>query len=154
MVDPYAPPAEGPVPTRPTTYGAATTGQTYETYETYESPRDRRTRHEREHGREVRNEPRHEPAKPGLFWGIAAIGIGLLCLARLVAFFAVQDDIPNDQVAPALFATLGAITLSVGLALAAVLQRGLQVSWRIALLLGAGFFAIVGLPDIPGFGFL
>jgi hypothetical protein len=154
MVDPYAPPTEGP--TRTPTYGA--TGQAYETFDrpterpAYETARDRRVRHERERMHD--HEPRTEPARPGLFWAVAAIGIGVLCLARLLEFFAVQDTLPSDQVAPALFAALGAITLSIGLTLAGVLQRGLQVPWRIALLLGGGFFAVVGLPGLPGFGLL
>lgn len=153
MVDPYAPPTEGPG-IRPTpVYGTGPTQDAYDRpAERYETARERRVRHEREHDR--LHEPRPEPARPGLFWAIAAVGIGLLCLARLVAFFAVQDELANDRVAPALFAVLGAITLSAGLALAAVLQRGLQVPWRIALLLGAGFFAVVGLPGVPAFGLL
>ncbi len=149
MVDPYAPPKEGPAPQRPYAGGQAYE-TTYDRPYDYETPRERRMR--REHDRP--REPHTEPANVGLFWAIAAIGIGLLCLARLIGFFAVQDGIANDAVAPLLFAVLGAITLAVGLTLAAVLQRGLQVPWRIALLLGAGFFAIVGLPDVPGFGFL
>lgn len=155
MVDPYAPPAEGPAPARP----MASPGQAYETddrpydrYERYETPRDRRVRHERERTHD--HEPRTEPARPGLFWAVAAIGIGLLCLARLVGFFAVVNALPNAQVAPGLFAVLGAIGLSAGLTLAAVLQRGLSVPARVALLLGGGFFAVVGLPGVPGFGFL
>ena len=143
MVDPYAPPAETLAPTRPPTAVDAG-GQAYETPydQTYgrETPRDRRIRHERDRPREMRP----EPARPGLFWAVAAIGVGILCLARLMEYFAVQDTLANDQVVPALFGTLGIIALSAGLALAAVLQRGLAVPWRIALLLGAGFFAVVG----------
>jgi hypothetical protein len=152
MVDPYAPPTEGPA-RPPTAYTTGATGLTQETYdrpvERYETPRERRLRHEHE-----RTHERPEPARPGLFWAVAAVGVGLLCLARLLAYFAIQDTLPNDQVAPALFGVLGVLALSAGLALAAVLQRGLQVSWRIALILGAGFFAVVGLPAVPAFGLL
>jgi hypothetical protein len=155
MVDPYAPPTEDlGGPTRPPAPGYGAGGQAYETPyarpEAYESPRERRVRHERDRARE----PHAEPARPGLFWAVAAVGIGLLCLARLVAFFAIQDEMANDRVAPALFAVLGAITLTAGLALAGMLQRGLSTPVRAALLLGAGFFAIVGLLGIPAFGLL
>lgn len=152
MVDPYAPPTEGPV-TRTPTYGA-NAGAQYETsferpYEGYETPRERRVRREHDRPRD-----RHEPANPGLFWAIAAIGVGLLCLARLVVFFAIVNTLPGSQVASGFFAVAGAIALSAGLTLAAVLQRGLPIPARIALLLGGGFFAVVGLPNLPAFGFL
>jgi hypothetical protein len=173
MVDPYAPPMEGPAPARPPAAGtgpyssyeppqpdAYARPDPYARPEASESPRERRLRHERDAsrergaGREAAHGARPEPARPGAFWSVAAVGVGILGLARLVGFFAVQDDVPDDRVAPLLLATLGAITLSAGLALAAVLQRGLEVPWRAALLLGAGFFAVVGLLDLPGFGFL
>jgi hypothetical protein len=110
-----------------------------------EPTRTRRWRHRRA----ARSEPRLEPAHPGLFWSIAAIGIGLLGLARLLLFFATSGNVPANQVAAGLFGVIGLVALSVCLACAAVLQRGLATPWRIALLLGAGYFAVVGL----GFGF-
>jgi hypothetical protein len=92
-----------------------------------------------------RDVPRNEgpPATPGPFWILAGAGIALLCLAHLIRFFAVIDDIPDDQVAAALFAILGVISLAIGLALAAILARGvpLGLGLRVALLLGAGYFA-------------
>jgi hypothetical protein len=80
---------------------------------------------------------------PGPFWVVAGAGIALLCLAHLIRFFAVIDDIPDDHVAAALFAVLGVITLAVGLALAAILPRGapLSLGLRVALLLGAAYLA-------------
>lgn len=156
MVDPYAPPQDSSGrPPRPTPiaepYRPSVGGQAYEqaypeshpsppVHETYRE-RDRRWRRGDAH------EPRAEPARPGLFWTVAAVGIGLLALARLMLLFVVQDGLPNDQVASALFATLGVIALSVGLCLAGLLQRGLATPWRIALLIGAGFFAVAG--DFP-----
>lgn len=83
----------------------------------------------------------HPPATPGLFWILAAAGIGLLCMAHLIQYLAALDDLPDEQVAPGLFAVLGVILLCVGLALAALLQRSLATGHRIALLLGAGYFA-------------
>jgi hypothetical protein len=156
MVDPYAPPRESAnrplrpapgvepyVPSNVTRTGASPGSQTYQqTYEApplHETPRDR----DRPWRRDETHEPRTEPARPGLFWTVAAVGIGLLCLARLIVFFAVSNDLPDEQVAPAFFATLGVITLSAGLALAALLQRGLAIPWRIALILGSGYFAAV-----------
>jgi hypothetical protein len=151
MVDPYAPPREAPSrPHRPSPSvepyvpsNVAGTGtayqQTYEAPPLHETPRER----DRPWRRSDAHEPRTEPARPGLFWVVAAIGIGLLCLARLMVFFAVSDDLPDEQVAPAFFATAGVITMAAGLGLAAILQRGLAVPWRIALLLGAGYFAAV-----------
>lgn len=138
MVDPYAPPAEAPAPAPP-----ATAYETYGATAVHEPPR-RTERPERPWRERERAEPRTEPARPGLFWTIAAAGVGLLLLARLVLYFAVADELPGDRSAPAFVAVLGVIALSAGLALAAVLQRGLATPWRIALLLGAGFFAIAG----------
>ena len=92
-----------------------------------------------------RDVPRNEspPVTPGPFWIVAGLGIALLCLGSLVRFFAVIDDIPDEQVAAALFAILGVIALAIGLALAAILPRGvpLALGLRVALLLGAGYFA-------------
>lgn len=155
MVDPYAPPQESP-PSRPPRpgpyadpYTPASGGQVYQrTYEpapVHETPATReRFDRDRPWRRDERHEPHTEPAHLGLFWTVAAVGIGLLALARLMVFFAVQDNLPNDQVAGALFATLGVIALSAGLCLAGLLQRGLATPWRIALLIGAGFFAVAG----------
>jgi hypothetical protein len=152
MVDPYAPPRESANrPPRPApgvepyvpSNVAGTTGRTYQ--QTYEAPPLHETPRERDRPwrRDEAHEPPTEPARPGLFWTVAAVGIGLLCLARLIVFFAVSNDLPDEQVAPAFFATLGVITLSAGLALAALLQRGLAIPWRIALILGSGYFAAV-----------
>jgi hypothetical protein len=152
MPDPYAPPQDSP--SRGSTAGYAPTPltQTYEPAPPYESPRSRHDRPWRDNARDnardsARYEARPEPARPGMFWVIAAVGVGILCLARLLLYGAVAGDLPGDRVAPALFGVLGLVTLSIGLCLAAVLQRGLATSWRIALLLGAGFFASVGAWD-------
>lgn len=92
--------------------------------------------------------PRTEapPATPGPFWIVAGVGIALLCLGSLIRFFAIMDDVPDEQVAAALFAVLGVIALAVGLTLAAILPRGtpLPLGLRVALLLGAGYFAFHG----------
>ena len=163
MVDPYAPPADSaarpprPTPTPYTEPSTTATGQVYEqappparrSTEDYE---ERRRAWRRDHDRDTVHEPRTDPARPGLFWVVAAIGIGLLLLGRLVLYFAVADELDGEVSAPAFLAVLGVIALSAGLALAGVLQRGLATPWRIALLLGAGFFAIAGW-DGPGFGF-
>lgn len=154
MADPYAPPMDSPPP-RPATATRPEGGlvEEYAAPPAVNEPLRRRerpwreARFEREQDRDRdhdRDRPRAEPARPGMFWVIAAIGIGLLCLARLVLFFAMADELDGDISAAALIATVGVVTLSVGLALAAVLQRGLATPWRIALLLGAGFFAVVG----------
>lgn len=99
---------------------------------------------------------RHDPppATPGMFWILAAAGIGVLLLAHLIHYLAVLDDIPDEQVAPGLFAIIGLSLLCVGLALAALLQRGLSVPARIALLLGSGYFAMTasGWLNLLGFG--
>jgi hypothetical protein len=91
---------------------------------------------------------RSEPAHPGMFWVVAAVGVGLICLGTLVSFFTYMGDLDGEDVAPALFGVFGTIALAVGLALAAVLQRGLSTGIRVALLLGAGYFAVSG----NGFG--
>lgn len=170
MVDPYAPPQE--TATRPPRPGphveppaSATQAFAPSAYDppVYEpaSLRERELERERDRvrdrpwrrDRDTAHEPRTEPARLGLFWTVAAVGIGLLCLARLMLFFVVSDDLPDDQVAAALFGTLGLIALAVGLALAAVLQRGLSMPWRVALVLGAGYFAAVpGSVPVLGFG--
>jgi len=145
MTDPYAPPADPVAATTSTTY--APRPETPAPYDptTYESPRERRLRHERD-----RDRPRAEPARLGPFWTIAAVGVGLLCLARLVLFFAVSGGLPGNQVAGGLFAVVGLIAVAAGLA-CAVLQRGLATPWRIALLLGAAYFASVGGPVVNAF---
>ncbi|HUR25742.1 MAG TPA: hypothetical protein VM327_07000 [Candidatus Thermoplasmatota archaeon] len=163
MVDPYAPPHDSsgrparPVPyAEPYTPASSTPGQAYQqTYpETYppapvhDTARDR----DRPWRRGDAHEPRTEPAHLGLFWTVAAVGVGLLALARLMLFFVVQDNLPNEQVASALFSTLGVIALSVGLCLAGLLQRGLATPWRIALMIGAGFFAVAGALPFGGLG--
>lgn len=152
MTDPFAPPADSTTttvtrPPRPRrTEPLAPVVPAYDPRD----DRDVRERHDRDRDRDVRDHP--EPAKPGLFWVVAAIGVGLLLVARLVFYFTVVDDLPDGLAAPALFAMLGIVTLALGLCLAAVLQRGLATPWRVALLLGAGFFAIAGdgLGLLPG----
>lgn len=120
-----------------------------------EPPRRReRAWRDRDRDRDRDHEPHAEPARPGLFWVVAAVGIGLLCLARLVLYFAVADELDGDVSASAFMAVLGVVTLSVGLALAAILQRGLATSWRVALILGAGFFAVVGADGLGALGLL
>jgi hypothetical protein len=158
MVDPYAPPQETPSrPSRPAPYAEPyqpAGGQVYQqtTYEppVHETPRER-DRPWRRDNRES-HEPRTEPAKLGLFWTVAGVGIGLVLLARLMLFFVLQDNLPNEQVASALFATLGVIALSAGLCLAGLMQRGLATPWRIALVIGAGFFAIAAGGGAPLLG--
>jgi hypothetical protein len=98
--------------------------------------------------REVRET--RDPAHPGIFWVVAAIGIALICLGSLVSFFGYMGDLDGEDVAPAVFVVFGTIALALGLALAAVLQRGLSMGVRVALLLGAGYFAASG----SGFGLL
>lgn len=165
MVDPYAPPKDSTGrPTRPGPYAEpytpSTGAQAYEqTYpESYkptpvnDTIRDRDRDRDRPWRRSDSHEPRTEPANLGRFWTVAAVGIGLLALARLMLFFVVQDNLPDEQVASALFATLGVIALSVGLCLAGLLQRGLATPWRIALMIGAGFFAVTGAFPFGGLG--
>lgn len=115
-----------PLPTRPTTATA------------WRDDRDTRDDHR------MRDRVNLEPARPGPFWIVAGIGIGLVLLARLVWYFTVAGDLPDGLETPTLFSVLGVITLSAGLALAGLLQRGLATPWRIALVLGAGFFALAG----------
>lgn len=154
MTDPFAPPAEAPARYEPTPRGdaARTVYEPAAARTVYEPPtrtnlQDERDARWRRHEREDRL--RHErdlpqPARPGLFWVVAGIGIGLLLLARLVLYFTLVDELPDGVEAPALFAVLGVIGLSAGLALAGLLQRGLAVPWRIALVAAAGFFAVAG----------
>ena len=130
MADPFAPPTDAPR-RRPRSVPVADPAPAYEPAPSAGSgPRD--------------------PAQPGLFWVVAAIGVGLVCLGTLLSFFSYVGDLDGEDVAPAVFNVFGSIALSVGLALAAVLQRGLSTGIRTALLLGAGYFAIGG----GGFGVL
>lgn len=127
MADPFAPPSDTPRRSRvPTT--ATTPAPSYEPQpEPWQAPRDVA-----------------DPASPGLFWTVAAVGVGLICLGSLIAFFTYMGDLDGEDVAPALFGVFGTIALALGLALAAVLQRGLSMGVRVALLLGAGYFAVSG----------
>lgn len=128
MADPFAPPSDTPRRRAP---AAAAPVPPYEPEPAaWQEPRERR---------DVA-----DPAHPGLFWVVAAIGVGLLCLARLFAFFTYVGDLDGEDVAPAIFSVFGVIALAIGLALAAVLQRGLSTPVRVALMLGAGYFALSG----------
>ena len=163
MTDPFAPPAEGAPrrhdttrrdPPRPAYEPLASAGTVYEppTRVTPEEERDARWRRNERDERLRHERDLPQPARPGPFWAIAGVGIGLLLLARLVLYFTVVDELPDSVEAPALFAVLGVIGLSAGLALAGLLQRGLAVPWRIALVAAAGFFAVVGGWPTAGFG--
>lgn len=163
MTDPFAPPAEGapsrrhdlPRDTTPRPYAPmGATGTVYEPPAATRVEEERDARWRRHHEREDRW--RHErdmpqPARPGLFWVVAGIGVGLLLLARLVLYFSIVDELDDDLDAPALFGVLGVVALSAGLALAGLLQRGLAIPWRIALVVAAGFFAVVGGWPTDGF---
>jgi hypothetical protein len=82
------------------------------------------------------------PAHAGPFWLVAAIGVGLLCLGRLLLLLSYITDLEGEMVAPALFDVFGVLALAIGLVLAALLQRGLSTAVRAALMLGAGYFAV------------
>jgi hypothetical protein len=156
MVDPYAPPTDDAPRSTPATafapvpeLNSPAAPPLHDTLRRPERPeRTWRDRLDRDRG--LDREARTEPARPGLFWTVAAIGVGLLALGRLVLYFAVADDLPGDRNAPALFGVLGVIAVSAGLALAALLQRGLSMPVRTALMIGAGFFAAFGWDGIPG----
>ena len=87
-----------------------------------------------------------QAAHPGTFWLVAAVGVGLILLARIVSFFTNVGDLDGKLVAPALFEVFGVAALAAGLALAAILQRGLSTGIRVALLLGGGYFALSSSP--------
>ena len=127
MADPFAPPSDAPRRRSPATARPVPA-------------------YEPEPGPSAWAEPQapRDAAHPGLFWVVAAIGIGLLCLGRLLAFFTYVGDLDGEDVAPAVFGVFGILALATGLALAAVLQRGLSTPVRAALMLGAGFFALSG----------
>ncbi|MEA3143481.1 MAG: hypothetical protein QOG31_805 [Thermoplasmata archaeon] len=81
----------------------------------------------------------------GLWWLVAAAGIGLFVLAFVIAFF---DG--RNHTAAAVFAMLGFVALETGLTVAALM--GVRWPWgaRVALMVAAAFFAIraVGLGGI------
>lgn len=119
MADPFAPPSDAPRTRRPKTPAA-----------------------DAHHGSADDAAPRREPAHAGTFWIVAGIGIGLLALARVIQFFTYVGDLDGEDMAPAIFGLFGAVTLTVGLALAALLQRGLSAGVRAALIIAAGYFAL------------
>ncbi|MEA3203942.1 MAG: hypothetical protein QOI63_1622, partial [Thermoplasmata archaeon] len=75
----------------------------------------------------------------GVWWLVAAAGIGLLLLAYVIAFF----DRSNHP-ASAVFAMLGYVVLEAGLTLSALM--GVRWPWgaRVALMLGAALLALRG----------
>ncbi len=86
------------------------------------------------------------PAADGmLWWAVAAAGVGLLLLARVV-FVLGEGNVADDAQGAAVVAALGRVALGGGLAAAALLQRQLAMGLRLALLLGAAFVAVWGLP--------
>src|SRR5687768_13520627 len=95
MVDPYAPPQDSsgrsprPAPVVEP-YAPSAAGQVYQ--QTYDAPPVHETHRDRDRPwrrHDVHDEPRPEPAHLGVFWTVAAVGIGLLALARLMLFFVV-----------------------------------------------------------------
>jgi hypothetical protein len=90
-------------------------------------------------------DPMDRPARPmawdriglGVWWLVAAVGIGLLVLAYIVAFF---DR--TTHTAAAVFALLGFIAVEVGLTLTALLANGWSWGARVALMLAAALLAI------------
>jgi hypothetical protein len=75
----------------------------------------------------------------GVWWVVAAAGVGVLVLASVIAFF---DR--SSHSAAAVFSLLGYVILQVGLVLSTLM--GVRWPWgaRIALLLGAAFLALRG----------
>ncbi|HUR61810.1 MAG TPA: hypothetical protein VM286_05535 [Candidatus Thermoplasmatota archaeon] len=73
----------------------------------------------------------------GLWWLVAAVGIGLLVLAYVVAFF----DRTNHSAA-AVFALLGFIVVETGLTLTALLAAGWPWGARVALMITAALLAV------------
>ena len=126
MADPFAPPSDVPRRRRAPAAAPAPTVPAYDLDPALGSdPLDRAA-----------------PAHAGPFWLVAAIGIGLLCLGRLLLLLSYITDLEGEMVAPALFDVFGVLALSVGLALAALLQRGLTTGVRAALMIAAGYFAV------------
>ena len=73
----------------------------------------------------------------GIWWLVAAVGIGLLLLAYVIAFF---DG--RTHSAQQVFAMLGFLALEVGLTLTAYLGVSWHWGARVALMLGAAFLAL------------
>lgn len=71
-----------------------------------------------------------------LWWLVAAAGVGILALARVVAYF---DS--GNQTGAAFLAMLGSVAVVVGMALAAALGKALPWGVRAALLIAAAYFS-------------
>jgi hypothetical protein len=73
----------------------------------------------------------------GIWWLVAAVGIALLVLAYVIAFF---DR--TTHTAAAVFALLGFIAIEAGLTLSALLVPGWSWGPRVALMITAALLAI------------
>jgi hypothetical protein len=73
----------------------------------------------------------------GLWWLVAAVGVGLLLLAYLIAFF---DR--SGHTAAAVFAMVGFIGLEAGLTLSALLGVQWPFGARVALMVAAALLAV------------
>lgn len=127
MADPFAPPSDSPRPRRATPARADWAQEPDPVPYAPAVP--------------AASGPTPQPAHPGPFWVVVAVGVGLLALGALIQFFTIVGDVDGEDIAPLLFATFGAIAVSIGFALAAVLQRGLPLAIRAALLIAGAYFA-------------
>lgn len=73
----------------------------------------------------------------GVWWLVAAAGVGVLVLASTIAFF---DG--SRHSAAEVFSLLGFLGLETGLTLSALLGAGWPWGARVALMVGAAFFAL------------
>ncbi len=83
-------------------------------------------------------------ASGNVWWWVAAGGIALVLLAYVISFFNNFDTIQDEDKASAVFQMFGFVGFTGAVALMAVLQASWPMGIRVALLLGAGYFTMMG----------
>lgn len=77
----------------------------------------------------------------GLWGWLVAVGLALVAVARLISLFSNINDMSNEDVAPALFSTLGSLLAALALAAAGLFSKS-SPGLRVALLLGGCYFLL------------
>lgn len=78
----------------------------------------------------------------GLWGWLIVVGLALVALATLIRLLSNLGDLPNDEVAPAVFGTLGHLVAALALVAAGLWWAGGSAGIRTALLLAGCYFML------------
>lgn len=80
----------------------------------------------------------------GGFGWLVIIGLGLVGLGTVLAFAMDLDEVPDEDVGPALLRGLGTLAVAGGLAGAGLFARELALTIRTALVIAGAYFLLAG----------